>query len=119
MKSSGPKSVVPAFAKSQKAETLKMLRAAGTVGVSKATLLYEKHWSQVAARISELEDDGFQIKHAKREGETYVRYILESEPLELKPPEKSDWYERTTGKPRTQSAPEKVSDLPLFSGGDR
>jgi hypothetical protein len=96
-----------------------MLRAAGPAGVSKETFLFEKRWSQAAARIFELEQQGFQIAHVQRGGETYVRYVLESEPLELKSLDNSDWYERTTGKPRTKSNPENVSDLPLFPGVDR
>ena len=110
---------IPRFAESQRAEILKMLREAGSAGVSKETLLYERHYSQAAARIFELERQNFQIAHVQREGETYVRYVLQSEPLELKPPDGSDWYERTTGKPRATATPENVSDLPLFSGADR
>ena len=103
----------PAFAQSQREEILSMIRSAGTVGVSKEVLLFEKHWSQAAARVFELEQQGFQIKHVQREGEKYVRYVLESEPLELKPLASSvDWYERQTGRPRPSSA--NGSELPLF-----
>jgi hypothetical protein len=108
---------LPPFAESQRTEILEMLRAAGPAGVSKETLLFEKRWSQAAARIFELERQGFQIAHIQRDGEIYVRYVLESEPLQLKPLDNLDWYERTTGKPRT--SPEGVRDLPLFSGVDR
>jgi len=93
-----------------------MLREAGQAGVSKETLLFEKRWSQAAARIWELEQQGFQIAHTQREGETYVRYVLESEPLALKPIAGSDWYERGHGpRPATER---DTCDLPLFSGGE-
>jgi len=119
MNTAKPKAALPPFAESQRAGILEMLRAAGTAGVSKETLLFEKRWSQAAARVWELEQQGFQIAHLQRDSETYVRYVLESEPLELKSPDNSDWYERTTGKPRAAGNPGQVSDLPLFSGGNR
>jgi hypothetical protein len=108
---------IPPFTESQRAGILEMLRAAGPAGVSKETFLFEKRWSQAAARVWELEQQGFQIAHLQRDGETYVRYVLESEPLELRPTDGSDWYERITGKPRTGN-PDNVPDLPLFPGGD-
>jgi hypothetical protein len=109
----------PAFAESQRAEILEMLKAAGPAGVSKAELIFTKHWTQCAARIFELERMGYKIAHVQRSGDRLVRFILESEPLELKPPNSSDSYERTTGKARTTGDPGSVPDLPLFSGVDR
>jgi predicted RecB family nuclease len=101
---------VPGFAVGQREAILKMLRAAGAVGVSKELLLYEKHWSQAAARIFELEQQGFEIKHVQRDGEKYVTYILETEPAHPKPlptyakKSSTDWYERQTGGHRPASS---------------
>jgi hypothetical protein len=117
-----PDRSIPAFAGGQREAILKMLRTAGPHGVSKEILLFEKHWSQAAARIFELEQQGYRIKHVQVEGEKYVRYVLEGEPENPKPlptyqpkgPDKRqgelsnspDWYSRTTGRDRPQdSAP--------------
>jgi hypothetical protein len=109
----------PPFAEPQRAEILEMLKVAGPAGVSKAELIFTKHWTQCAGRIFELEEMGYKIAHIQRPGDRFVRFILESEPLELKPHSNSDWYERTTGKPRMTGDRGNVSDLPLFSGVDR
>jgi len=122
---------VPAFASGQREAILQMLRAAGLQGVSKETLLFEKHWSQAAARIWELEQQGFRIQHVQRDGQRYVTYVLDGEPEQPKPlptyqPKRADkrqghfsaspdWYERRTGRPRPSSSP-RVEDSPLFEG---
>lgn len=106
----------PSFAESQRSEILEMLRAAGPAGVSKAELIFTKHMSQCGARVFELEGMGYKIAHVQRDGEKYVWFVLESEPLDLKALDNSDWYTRATGKPRPAST-ESVSDLPLFSQG--
>lgn len=106
-----------------------MLRAAGPQGVSKEILLFEKHFSQAAARVFELERQGFEITHVQVEGEQYVRYVLEAEPEHPKPlpvyqakkpdmrqgafSNSPDWFERQTGQPRPSSSP-NTEDLPLF-----
>jgi hypothetical protein len=120
---------VPAFADGQRESILKMLRAAGSQGVSKEVLLFENHWSQAATRIFELEQQGFEIKHVRRDGERYVRYVLQGEPEHPKPlpnylpkgPDKRqgafsnspDWYERQCNQPRPSSSL-SVENLPLF-----
>jgi hypothetical protein len=99
-----------------------MLRAAEAQGISKEFLLYEKRWSQTAARIFELEQQGYRIKHVQREGERYVRYVLEAEPERPKPlptyqpkvpdprqgslSNSPDWFEKQTGERRPVSTPE-------------
>jgi hypothetical protein len=108
---SNRRNVTPPFAESQRAEILDMLRAAGPNGVSKAELIFTKRMSQCGARIFELEKIGYKIAHTQREGERYVRFVLESEPLTLHPLEEPDWYTRQTGKPRAADA---ASELPLF-----
>ena len=129
-----PNRGVPAFAGGQREAILEMLRVAGPQGVSKEILLFEKHWSQAAARIFELEQQGYEIKHVQREGERYVRYVLESEPEHPKTlpvyqqkgldkrqgsfSNSPDWYERQTNQPRPASSP-SVEDLPLFDLGVR
>lgn len=106
----------PGFAATQREEILGMLRAAGPSGISRAVLIFEKHFTQCGARIHELQQMGYVIRSEQREGERYVVYVLVSEPLELKPlpeflPERSsgDWYERQ-GKRRP-------TGLPLFDLG--
>ncbi len=103
---------VPEFAETQRDDILQMLRERRTDGVSRAELIFEKRYSQCGARVDELKRMGYVIRSELREGETYVRYILVSEPLELKPlttipPKHStgDWYTDATGqrRPRGQS----------------
>jgi hypothetical protein len=122
-----PDHSIPAFAGGQREAILKMLRAAGAQGVSKEILLYEKHWSQAAARIFELERLGYRISHVLLASEKYVRYILldepeHEEPLSNQPREADphqgslanspDWYTRESGRERQE---EPTPDLgPLF-----
>jgi hypothetical protein len=76
-------------------------------------LIFRYHYTQAAARVFELQSEGYVIRSESRLGERFVFFVLESEPLELKPlPSYSDWYEQKTGKPR----PSLDQDLPLFSG---
>ena len=107
----------PAFADTQRQEVLGMLRAAGPEGISRATLIFEKHITQCGARVDELKRQGYVIDSESRQGEKYVRYVLKSEPLELGPPDGVDWYKNATGKPR---AKEPGSPGPLFprEGGE-
>jgi hypothetical protein len=103
----------PAFAQTQRAEILRLLREAGPAGVSRAELIFERHITQCGARVDELKRQGFEIVSELRDGEKYVRYVLKSEPLELRPlSESADWFERTTGRERQRNE----GDLPLFSG---
>ena len=109
----------PGFAGDQRAEILRLLREAGHRGVSKAVLIFDKRYTQAAARVFELERMGYQIRHESRDGERYVTFVLVGEPDEPKPlptfkPKSADWYERTTGQPRP--AAEQPDLGPLFSG---
>ena len=110
----------PAFADSQGQQILALLREAGPRGVRKEDLLYTHRWSQTAARICELEERGCKIRHDFRPGEKFVVYVLESEPLELKPIRPTrDWI-RERIPTDSQGVPLCQSDAgPLFatSGG--
>jgi hypothetical protein len=112
MSSDRRKSGIPVFAESQRAEILEMLRAAGPAGVSKSELIFAKHWTQCAARIWELEHLGYKISHIQRPCDRFVRYVLESEPLQPTPSTNPDWYEHVHG-PRPKPGHEG-SNLPLF-----
>jgi len=108
----------PSFASTQREEVLQMLRAAGRGGVSRYTLIYEKHISQCGARVDELKRVGYAIHSELRDGERYVRYVLDSEPLELNPLRAGgDSYEQKYG-PRPSGKPQEqpYDDLPLFTG---
>jgi len=70
----------------QRNQILRLLRDAGAEGVSKAFLVFEKHFTQAAARIWELEKQGYTIRHESRDGERYVRFVLVSEPTSKTPP---------------------------------
>lgn len=104
---------VPAFAGGQREETLRILRDAGPRGVSKEFFLYEKHWSQVAARIFELEAAGHCIKHVLLDGERYVRYIL-VEPEHERPLPNSPASAPVPSKP-APSWSRPASNLSLFN----
>ena len=112
-----PQRGVPGFASTQREKILALLRQAGPGGVSRESLIFEYRWTQCGARIDELQDMGYTIRHDSRHGERFVRYVLESEPLELKPlPSVSDWYAEKFGARPTTTTPELTADLPLFSG---
>lgn len=100
----------PAFAETQRGEILRLLRDAGTAGVSRAELIFDRHITQCGARVDELKRQGFEIVSEQRDGETYVRYVLKGEPLELRPVSEPDWFASATGCER----PRDESDLPLF-----
>lgn len=98
----------PSFAATQRDKILELLRQAGPRGVSREDLIFRYRWTQAGARIFELEQMGFVIRHDSRPGQRFITYVLESEPLELKPlPSGVDWYEQQTGKPRPSSHPWK------------
>jgi hypothetical protein len=75
-----PPDGAPAFARAQRDEILQLLRDAGPDGVAKSFLLFEKHFSQAASRVFELEKLGYQIRHESREGSRYVYFVLVGEP---------------------------------------
>ena len=105
----------PAFATSQREKILELLRAAGVHGVSRATLIFEHRMTQCGARVGELKRQGCVIESFLLDGETYVRYRLVSEPLELQPgPVAAGRYER-----EDRRRPSKTSGLPLFDSAVR
>jgi hypothetical protein len=112
----------PQFAGDQRAEILRLLREAGPQGVSKAVLIFEKHWTQAAARVWELEQQGYGIRHESRDGERFVTFVLVSEPHEPKPlptyKPKTDWYERTTGQSRPPTQSPDFGPLFTSTGGN-
>lgn len=115
---SGPRRGAPGFAGDQRAEILRLLREAGPLGVSKESLIFEKHMTQCGARVWELERQGYGIRHEARDGDRYVTFILVSEPADPKPlptfkPKPADWYERATGQSRPSTQPPDFG--PLFS----
>jgi hypothetical protein len=100
-------------------------------GVDRAHLLSECRYTQCAARIFELEQQGYVIRHETRSGQRYVTYFLVSEPAEEKPlpayrskgPDERqgtfsnspDWYERQTGRNRPDGSAPILE--PLFEAG--
>lgn len=113
----------PPFATSQREKILGLLRQAGSHGVRREDLIFQHRWTQAGTRIFELEQMGYKIRHESRPGERLIVYVLESEPLELKPLQDSpseratrDWYEKQTGRPRTSR---ETPVLPLFAAVQR
>jgi len=105
----------PAFADTQQQEILRLLREAGTSGVSRAYLIFNHHFTQCGARVNELKRQGYVVESELLEGDRYVRYILRNEPLGLTPlPEGADWYSSASGKPRPKEAD---GPSPLFEKG--
>jgi len=105
----------PEWASSEENWILDLLRNAGERGVSREHLIFTCRSTQCGRAIHSLERCGYVIEHVKLAGEKYVRYVLKSAPLDLKPlPESADWYERQTGKPH----PQATDDLPFFAGGE-
>jgi hypothetical protein len=106
----------PAFAASQREKILELLRAAGAQGVSRATLIFEHRMTQCGARVDELKRQGCVIESFLLHGETYVRYRLTSEPLELQQPAPiaAGRYERGHGR-----RPSQTGGLPLFDAAVR
>ncbi len=89
----------PSFAPTQRDEVLRLLREAGPAGVRKAELIFDRHYTQCAARIFELQKAGYKICSEQRDGERYVTYVLESEPFHFEHPssDSPDWYECQNG----------------------
>jgi hypothetical protein len=109
----------PAFASSQREKTLELLRAAGPRGVSREELIFRYRWTQRGTRIFELERQGYKIRHESQPGQRVVFYVLESEPLELRPLlECEDSCERQHGPRQSHryAVPQRTSCLPLFAG---
>jgi hypothetical protein len=76
--------------------------------VHRAWFLYEAHWSQIGARVSEMNDAGWTVTSVDLPKSQWVNaiktaYRLDSKPL--KPGE--DWYTIQTGQPRPSGHPWK------------
>jgi hypothetical protein len=104
----------PAFAASQREKILELLRAAGPRGVRREALIFQHRWTQVGTRIHELEQMGYRIRHEVRPGERFVVYVLESEPLELRPLVKPAHSHDDSGQSPKNTDPQANSVLPLF-----
>ena len=82
-KKQGRRRGCPAFGESQRNEILSMLRQAGPAGVSRAFLIFEKHFTQCGSRIFELQKIGCVIRSEDRGGRYPIWYVLDGEPLPL------------------------------------
>ena len=129
------KRATPHFPHAKRDTILALLREAKLrgEGVDRAHLLFECGYTQCAARIFELEQQGYMMRHETRPGQRYVTYFLVSRPAEEKPlpayqsktPDKrqgafacsSDWYERQTCQNRLDESASRFG--PLFEGADR
>lgn len=71
----------------QRDEILRLLREAKArgQGVNKAVLLFHLRYTQAAARIFELEKQGYVIEHRSIPGERFVTFFLVSEPKQETP----------------------------------
>jgi len=115
-KKQGPQRGRPAFAASQREEILRPLQEAGPRGVSRADLIFNRHFTQCGARVDELKQAGHIIRSEQRGGRYPTWYVLEREPLsKASSGNGGDWYERQTGKQR----PRATDNLPLFGGCGR
>ena len=111
----------PAFAETQRAEILQLLRDAGPAGVGRDFLIFTKQYTQCGSRIFELQRMGYGIRSEMRERRRFVTYVLESEPAEPKPLPSfqkkqrlltRDWFVEATGRER----PKQMQEYgPLFS----
>jgi|SRR5215470_4579268 len=86
----------------------------GSRAVHRAHFLYALRWSQVGARISEMNDLGWQIAGVtlpERQWENGIRtaYRLDGKPLQSESP--GDWHEDQFRNP----LPHATGDLPLFA----
>ena len=92
-----------------------MLREADGRGVSREYLIFTCKLTQCGRAINSLEKRGYVIEHVKFKGERYVRYILQSEPLEPKSlatsQRKPSDYEKHTRQLEAQA-------MPLFTGAE-
>jgi hypothetical protein len=93
-----------------------ILEKAGPAGVHRAYFLYDLKWSQHGARITEMNDLGWDIQPVRLPKSQWIngiktKYVLRSKPLEVAPGQ--DWYVRTTGQERPSSTPADL--LPLFT----
>jgi hypothetical protein len=121
-----------AFAGGQRETILRLLREAKLQGegVRKADFVFQYEYTQVAARIFELEAMGYDIDHRSIPGQRLVTYFLLKEPEHIKPlptyqpkgpdprqhefSDSADWYERQEGKERPVAEPPDLG--PLFAG---
>ena len=80
-------------------------------GVNRAFFLFELRYTQVGARIDEINKhiarEGLKIRSRKVAGQRYVEYFI-GKADQAAFSDSPDWYERRTGRPRveTNTAPE-------------
>jgi hypothetical protein len=94
-----------------------ILEKAGSAGVHRAHFLYTLFWSQIQARVHEMNRLGWLIESVplpKSEWQHSIRtkYILRAKPLEVASGQ--DWYEVLKGRPRG-SEDSHVTAGPLFA----
>lgn len=95
----------------------------GTRAVHRARFLYVLRWSQAGARISEMNDLGWQIASVtlpENQWQSGIRtaYRLDSKPLRWKPVRESGDYHEANDGPHSSAKPKESSsaiDLPLFA----
>ena len=92
-----------------------LLEKAGPAGVHRAYFLYTLHWSQIGARISEMNDAGWVIRSVELPRSQWsngikTKYVLDSKPLQAG----QDWYVHATGQSRPSVPVPATSDMPLF-----
>ena len=90
---------VPQSKSHQRDHILRLLREAKLrgEGVRKADLLFGYHYTQCAARIWELEQQGFKIDHRSVPSEKFVVFFLISEPDTLSHPWKKPFSQKRMG----------------------
>jgi len=109
--------VPPAFAATQRSDILRLLREAKDrgQGVRKSDLVFEYRYTQAAARIWELERQGYVIRHETEPGQRLVTYFLEREPEDARAPGPAATSELAP-EPDSKDRPRKTG-LPLFDLG--
>ena len=90
-----------------------ILEKAGAAGVHKGYFVYTLHWSQIAARITEMNQLGWRIRSETLPQKEWIngirtQYHLDGKPLEVGPGE--DWYVKLKGKPRPGWQPRPFSE---------
>lgn len=109
------------FSSQSKAEAYQRIEAilekAGSAGVHRAYFLYDLFWSQIQARLNEMNRLGWNVESVSLPKSEWVhgiktKYVLRSKPLEIAPGQ--DWYEVLKRRPRG-SEDSHVTAGPLFA----
>jgi len=76
-----------------------ILDGAGAAGVHRAVFLYEYHWSQIGARIHEMNDAGWFIESVPLPRSQWLHGVLKQNTFSAVSRSDSgeDWYERLHG----------------------